>query len=93
MTWVDTAIVVAKTVILLLGSAITYIAFKAYRRTGAPSLGVLGVGFGVITFGVLFAGIAHQILSVSLEKGILINSVLVAVGLSIVMYSLYLERG
>lgn len=92
MMWVETAIVVVKTIILLLGSGITYIAFRAYRRTETPSLGVLGIGFGVITFGMLLAGIAHQVLSVSLETGILINSVLVAIGLAIVMYSLYLER-
>lgn len=91
MTWTGTAIVAVKTVILLLGSGITYIAYRAYRRTETPSLRVLGIGFGVITFGALLAGIAHQILSVSLERGILINSVLVAIGLAIVMYSLYLE--
>jgi hypothetical protein len=93
MIWVETAIVVVKTVILLLGSGITYIAFKAYRNTETPSLRVLGIGFGVVTFGALLAGIAHQLLSVSLAMGILINSVLVAVGLAIVLYSLYLERG
>lgn len=93
MTMVETAIVVVKTVILLLGSGITYIAYRAHRSTGTPSLRVLAIGFGVITFGVLLGGVAHQILSVSLELGILINSVLVAVGLAIVMYSLYLERG
>ncbi|MDL0139404.1 hypothetical protein PNP85_07800 [Halobacterium salinarum] len=92
MMWTGPAIVVVKTVILLLGSGITYIAYKAYRRTGTPSLRALGIGFGVITFGALLAGIAHQILSVSLELGILINSVLVAIGLAIIMYSLYLER-
>lgn len=93
MILIETAIVIVKTVILLLGSGITYIAFRAYRNTGTPSLRVLGIGFGVITFSVLLAGIAHQILSVSLEMGILINSILVAIGLAIVFYSLYLERG
>lgn len=93
MMWVGTAIVVVKTVILLLGSGITYIAYRAYRRTETPSLRMLGIGFGIITFGALLAGIAHQVLTVSLELGILINSVLVAIGLAIIMYSLYLERG
>lgn len=92
MTWVGTAIVVVKTVILLLGTGITYIAYRAYRRTGSPSLRVLGIGFGSITLGALLAGLADQILSVSLEMGVLINSVLVAIGFAIVMYSLYLER-
>lgn len=92
MTWEGTAIVVVKTVILLLGSGITVIAYKASRRTGAASLRALGVGFGMMTFGALLAGIADQIFSVSLEMGVLINSVLVALGFAIILYSLYLER-
>ena len=91
MTMTGNAIVIVKTVILLLGGGITYIAFKAYRRTGASSLRALGIGFGIITLGALLAGIAHQLFSVSLETGVLINSVLVAMGLSIIMYSLHLE--
>lgn len=85
-------ILVIKTVILLLGGGITFIAYKAYRRTGAPSLRALVFGFGIITFGALLAGIAHQLLQVSLETGVLINSFLVAVGFAIIMYSLYLEQ-
>lgn len=92
MTAVGTAIVVVKTVILLLGGGITYVSFKAYRNTGEPALRVLGIGFGVITLGALLAGIAHQVLSIPLEMGVLINSILVAIGLTIVMYSLYIQR-
>jgi hypothetical protein len=92
MIWIEPVIVVVKTVILLLGSAITYIAYRAYRNTGTLSLRVLGIGFGVITLGMLLAGIAHQILSVSLEMGILINSILVVIGMAIVLCSLFLER-
>lgn len=92
MTWIGTAIIVVKTVILLLGTGITVIAFKAYRRTGAPSLRILGIGFGVMTLGALLAGIANQLFAVSLETGVLINSVLVAIGFAIILYSLYLER-
>ena len=89
---VTTAIIAVKTVILLLGSGVTFIAYKAHRRTGAASLRILSIGFGIITLGALLAGIAHQLLDVSLELGILINSLLVALGLAVVIYSLYLER-
>lgn len=89
---ISTAIIVVKTIILLLGSGVTYIAYKAHRRTGTASLRVLSIGFGTITLGALLAGIAHQLLGVSLELGILINSLLVAIGLAIIMYSLYLEQ-
>lgn len=89
---IDTAIIAVKTVILLLGSGVTYIAYKAYRRTGTASLRVLALGFGIITLGALLAGIAHQLFGVSFEAGILINSLLVALGLAVIMYSLYLEQ-
>lgn len=92
MSHVVSAIVVLKSVILLLGSAITYVAFKAYRRTGNHSLRALSVGFAVVTLGALLAGIAEQVLGVPLETGVLINSVLTLVGFGIIVYSLYVEQ-
>ena len=92
MNSVITAIAVVKFVILLLGGGITYIAFKAYRRTGAESLRVLGVGFGIITLGAILTGVANQFFSVSLETGVLANSVFVAVGLAVIMYSLHIQQ-
>ena len=86
------AIIVSKTMILILGSGITYIAYKAHRRTKSPSLRALAFGFGVVTIGALLAGIAHQLLGVGLRTGILINSVLTVFGFAIIIYSLYVER-
>lgn len=56
MTWVDPAVIVVKTVVLLLGGGITYIAYEAYRGTGAASLRMLAAGFGTVTLGSLLAG-------------------------------------
>jgi hypothetical protein len=92
MNGVITAIAVVKFVILLLGGGITYIAFKAYRRTGEDSLRVLGIGFGIITLGAILTGLANQFFSVGLALGVLINSIFVAVGLAIIMYSLYIQK-
>lgn len=92
MNEIVTAIVIVKSVILVLGGGITFIAFKAYRRTGEPSLRALGFGFGVITLGALATGSADQFLSLPLETGVLVNSMFVAIGLAIVMYSLYIQR-
>lgn len=85
-------VLLLKTVILVLGGGITIIAYKAYRRTGAGSLRALAFGFGVITFGALLAGIAHQLFEVALETGVLINSLLTAIGFAIIIYSVHLER-
>ena len=92
MNGIITAIAATKAIILFLGGGITYIAFKAYRRSDEPSIGVLGIGFGVITVGALLTGVANQFFSVSLEIGVLVNSVFFAVGLAVIMYSLYMQR-
>ncbi|ELZ27553.1 hypothetical protein C475_06525 [Halosimplex carlsbadense 2-9-1] len=92
MNEVAVAIAVVKSVVLLLGGAITVIAYRAYRRAGDPSLRALGAGFGVITLGALVSGAANQFFGVPFETGVLLNSVFLAVGLAIIMYSLYMQR-
>ncbi|UIP01599.1 hypothetical protein Hbl1158_16725 (plasmid) [Halobaculum sp. CBA1158] len=87
-----TAIAVVKSIILVLGTGITYIALKAYRRTGEDSLRILGVGFGIISVGALLTGVANQFFSVSLALGVLVNSVFVAIGLAVIMYSLRIQK-
>jgi hypothetical protein len=92
MNEVVTAIAVVKFIILLLGGGITFIAYRAYRRTGEDSLRVLGIGFGVITLGALLTGVANQFFLLSLARGVLVNSVFVAIGLAVIMYSLYIQK-
>jgi heme/copper-type cytochrome/quinol oxidase subunit 3 len=85
---VQLAIAVVKTFILVVGGIVTYLALSAYRRTYDRALGFLAVGFGLIVIGVLLAGITFELLSVSLGIGILIESLFVLVGLSMVALSL-----
>ena len=85
---VQLAIAVVKTLILVVGGVVTYLAFSAYRRTYDRSLGFLSVGFGFIMVGVLLAGLTFELLSVSLGVGILIESLFVLIGLSIIALSL-----
>lgn len=92
MNETEVAIAVVKSVVLLLGGAITVVAYRAYDRTGDPSLGTLGAGFGVITLGALVSGAANQFFAVPFETGVLVNSVFLAIGLAIIMYSLHMQR-
>jgi heme/copper-type cytochrome/quinol oxidase subunit 3 len=85
---VQLAIAIVKTFILLVGGVVTYLAFSAYRRTEDRSLGLLATGFGLIVVGVLLAGLTFELLSSSLGIGILIESLFVLSGLSIIAYSL-----
>jgi hypothetical protein len=82
-------IIAVKTGILVLGGLITYFSFKAYRRTGEDSLRALAIGFGIITFGALTAGILDAILGVSFALGVLVDASLTLLGFGVITYSLY----
>ena len=82
-------IIALKTVTLVLGGLITFLAYKAYRRTQSRSLGALAVGFGIVTLGTLLAGIVDQVLNAGFEAGLLIESSLITIGFAVIVYSLY----
>ena len=90
-TEVTIALALVKTLVLLVGSVITYFALKAYRRTNQRALGFLAVGFGLVTLGLAFAGLLHEVIGVSLEVGVLVESALVLVGFLVIAYSLYVQ--
>ncbi len=85
---VQLLLAMVKTLILVVGGIVTYLAYKAYRRTGDRSLQLLSVGFGLIVVGVLLAGFTFELLGVDLGLGVLIESLFVLSGLSIIAYSL-----
>lgn len=89
---VPTAVVVLKTLTLVLGGAITYLSHKAYRRTRAPALRYLSIGFGIVTLGTLLAGVIDQFLRLQLRVGLLVESALVATGFAVIVYSLYTQN-
>lgn len=85
----ETAIIALKTITLLLGGLITYLAAKAARRTGARPLRLLALGFGIVTLGALIAGVVDRLLGLPFQLGLLVESVLVAVGFAVIVVSLY----
>ena len=88
---VATGIVVVKTGILLFGGLITYFSLKAYRRTGAPALRALAIGFGIVTLGALLGGIVDQVLRVPFGVGILLDASLTLLGFIVITYSMYAD--
>ncbi|MFD1565064.1 hypothetical protein ACFR99_16120 [Haloarchaeobius amylolyticus] len=85
------ALAVVKTLLLIVGSVITYFAFKAYRRTRQRALGYLMAGFGLVTLGFVLAGMLYELLGVHLVTGILLESLLVLAGFVVIAYSLYVQ--
>lgn len=84
-----TLILVFKSLTLLLGGLITLLAYRSYDRTGSRALGALAAGFGIITLGSFLGGVVDQVLDAGFQFGLLIESVLVAIGFAVVVYSLY----
>lgn len=82
------AVVAANTVTLLIGGLVTLFAYRAQRRTGSRSLGLLAVGIGCVTVGTLFAGVLHQSGFAPLLVGVTLHSVSVAVGFVLLGLSL-----
>ncbi|TYT60750.1 DUF7521 family protein [Natrialba swarupiae] len=85
------ALAIVKTLVLVVGSVITYFAFKAYRRTRQRALGLLAGGFGLVTLGLVLAGMLYELLDVPLAIGILLESLLVLAGFVVIAYSLYVQ--
>lgn len=79
-----------QTLTLVLGGFITYLAWKAYRRTDERSLGSLSVGFAIITVGALLAGVVDQLLGMDLAVAMLVQSALIPAGFLVIVYSLYM---
>lgn len=88
---ITTAVVILKTLALVLGGLITYFAFKAYRRTHQPALRALTIGFGVVTLGSLVAGIVDQLLPVNPSLALVVESSFATAGFAVILYSLYVE--
>ncbi|THE66759.1 hypothetical protein D8Y22_01170 [Salinadaptatus halalkaliphilus] len=86
---VSIALAVVKTLSLVVGSLITFFAFRAYRRTRQRALGYLAAGFGLVTLGLVLAGTLYEILDVPLQMGILLESLLMLGGFLVIAYSLY----
>jgi len=87
-TEIVSLMVVVKTLILLVGSLVTFYAYKAYRRTGDRSLGFLTAGFGSITVGALLGGTVYELISAPLALGVAIEGLFVLFGLTLIAYSL-----
>jgi hypothetical protein len=86
---ITTVVVALKTVSLLLGALVTYFAFRAYRRTEAKPLGLLALGFGIVTLGALAAGIIDRALPYPANYALIVESALTATGFAVIVYSLY----
>ncbi|MFC3958575.1 DUF7521 family protein [Halovivax cerinus] len=89
MTMLQTLLVVVKIVLLVLGSTVALLAYRAYRQTGMDGLQYFAVGLLVITVGTTLVGFLHHVVGVGLTVGLLAESLLIGVGFVVLIYALY----
>lgn len=89
MSEVTGLIVVLKSISAVLGGLITLYAYKAYRRTNASPLRWLSLGFATVTLGVVLGGFIDQLLLMTREWALVMESSLAVVGFVVILYSLY----
>ncbi|MDS0259263.1 hypothetical protein NDI56_07640 [Haloarcula sp. S1CR25-12] len=89
-------VVVAQTLILVLGGLITHFSYRAYRRTGAAQHYWLTLGFGIVTTGAIVGGVLDLAVGTYVGEELLVTSVFIssamtAAGLGVILYSLYVK--
>jgi len=81
-----------KTVTLLLGGLITYLASRAAISVRSSGLAYLAAGFAVITAGTIVAGVADQLFGLRTGIALVVENAVSAVGFAVVAYSIYVTR-
>ncbi len=85
-----TLIILANSATLVLGGAITVMAFRAFQRTNALALRALSIGIGFITAGTAIGGLLHQLFEMELIAAILLQNLCITAGFAVLVYSLWL---
>lgn len=86
---VELVLAAAETVTLVFGGVLTYLAYRAFRRTGSGPLRALAAGIGLLTVGVFLGTLLHQIGRLPLEYSLMVQSVFMAAGFATMTYSLF----
>lgn len=84
-------LVAAKVVTVLLGFAIAVTAYRGYHRHGSWPMLYLAVGFAVISVGSVVEGVLFDVVGIPLDDAGAIQTVIVAVGMLVVLYSLHAD--
>ncbi|MFD1646824.1 DUF7521 family protein [Haloarchaeobius litoreus] len=84
-------LVIAKLVTVGLGLLITYQAYKGYRTYGSEPMRYVAIGFLFISIGSVIEGILFDVFDLSIFLAGTIQTAIVAIGMLVILYSLYGE--
>jgi hypothetical protein len=82
-------LVIAKLVTVGLGLLITYQAYRGYRIHDSEPMLYVAIGFLFISVGAVIEGVLFQVVGLSIYQAGTIQTALVALGMIVILYSLY----
>lgn len=82
-------LVIAKIIVVGLGFAIAYQAYRSYRRGNGEPMLYVAIGFVFISVGSVIEGFLFELDLVSIYQASAIQAVVAAIGMLFVLYSLY----
>ncbi len=86
-------LVLTRIAVVVLGATVAYLSLKGYRRNGSRSMFFVFLGFLLVTVGALGAGILFEFFKYNLTDVYTFDSVMMALGFSSIIYSIYGARG
>ncbi len=86
-------LVLTRVAVVVLGAIIAYLSLKGHRRNGGRSMFFVFLGFLLITLGALSAGVLFEFFNVSLVNVYTFDSLMMALGFSSIIFSIYGARG
>ena len=77
---------------LIVALFLVILAYRGYKKSNSKSLLAAAVGFGIIGVASLTEGLLYDVLGLSLIEAQAFRSTLTAVGLVVLLYSIYKTR-
>jgi hypothetical protein len=74
--------------VLVLGAGIAYASLRAYARTGRASLGLLGLGFVLVTVAAALSGILFEFVTHDLLTAWSVSAAFDGAGFAVILYSI-----
>ncbi len=88
---VHVELVIAKLITMGLGFLIAYKAYRGYRVYDSEPMLYVATGFLFISFGAVIEGLLFDVLEFSIFLAGAVATTIVAVGMVVILYSLYAE--
>jgi hypothetical protein len=89
----DILLLLSEVAIVAMGGVLVYVSARAYRRNKSRSMLAMSVGFAIIVLGSLIEEVSLEVLGYQLVEAHTLENVAVAIGLVILVYSIYGARG